>query len=128
MRRSEQPVTDDITPSLNQFISRAKNAKKTGDYSQAIYAYERAIDILINQCPPKKKIQHRAVWYKLASLYIRTERHEDARLLYHAHLIDLQSGGSISRLNRAILESFNVEGVDFTPCHSDQRQGLTAKP
>ena len=114
-KRLQQSKSSSTSPSsqLNQHIKEGKSAEKGGNYPQAIRAYEMAIDVLDTRCSPKKKGQHRALWRKLASLYVRTERLEAARSLYYSHLIDLQASGRIPRLKSAILESFEVEGVDL---------------
>lgn len=99
---------------LNQFIKQGRRAENMGDYLQAICAYEEAVDILKTDCSAKRKIHHRALWRMLAALYVRVERIEDARSLYQSYLIELlNAGGRVSKLNRAILESFDVDGVDL---------------
>ncbi|MCB8982153.1 MAG: ATP-binding protein [Ardenticatenaceae bacterium] len=114
-KRPQQTKSSSTSPSaqLNHLIKEGKRAERAGNFPQATRAYEMAVDVLDTHCSPKKKGQHRALWRKLASLYVKTERLEAARSLYYSYLTDLHVGGNVSRLKRAILESFDVDGVDL---------------
>lgn len=114
-KRQKRPYTNSTSPSiqLKQLIKEGKDAERSENYPRALDAYEKAIGVLNTDWSLNNRSQYRVLWHKLARLYVRHERFEGARSLYQAHLIDLQASVHISRLKRAILESFDVEGVDL---------------
>lgn len=111
----ELPTTGSDSPAtqVNRLVKKAKSEERSGNYPQAIRVYETALDILKTRCTPKKKRQHGALWRILAALYVRVQRVDDARFLYQSYLADLCAGGRVTKLKGAILDSFDIDGVDL---------------
>ena len=113
--RKRRKKTRKLTPTEKNVAELSKQGRqkvKLNQYNDAIIYYEAALDI-VRQNPYKLRIQYDLICPKLAKLYVKEGRIDQARVLYQEYLAHLFKIRHKQKLQRAYSLSCNIVGVDL---------------